>query len=485
VSRFSCFLCVTGDLLPCGFQLELMRSIILSRVQYFSCPPSCGVFVASSKLSFPPVRTSMTSRPSSVASSRSGRTTPSVSGWMTPSISNGRVTPSVSLGRITPSLSNSRVTPSLPSGRTTPATRARSLGYPRLGVATPKTTNTTENKITPGSRASKYVGITANQLSARKHTTTPSFRKSMGGESPTRKSFASASPAKTMGSPFNTPKLGPSIQLGDGSPSPTKGRMSFKTPKPRVPSAVAMPPPSSPSMALSSLTISLNDEMPELIHPTSRTVAVSSSPRPGSTSSSRSTPVRELLDDMSRLQSRLDALEFENHQLREAQSKPPVEQVDNSAELISLRTERSEFQSRINTLETTLKSHERSLDERDTKIQALERSIKDSALDISKLKSDNENRMRDLQAKLDDSEALNRNLKEVLEAKEGQENANDAVLAAKSAEISVLEGRIEKVYKDLEDERRELGAQVGELRKAGQVIASFYYEGVNSADDIE
>lgn len=239
----------------------------------------------------------------------------------------------------------------------------------------------------------------------------------------------------------------------------------MKTPKGRVPSAVAMPPPASPSMALSSLAISLNDDF------SARSIG---SPRPDSSSSLRSTPVHELLDDVSRLQSRLDALEFENQELRESQTEPqpPPEPVDSSAELTTLRTERDDLQSRIATLETSLKAQERSLDERETKIQGLERSMKETALDISKIKSDNENRVRDLQAKLDDSDSLNKNLKELLEAKEGKENASDAVLTAKSTEISVLEGRVEKVYKELEEERRELGSQVDELRKAGQASCS-------------
>lgn len=289
-------------------------------------------------------------------------------------------------------------------------------------------------------------------------------RKSMGTDSPTRKAFASAaSPVRNIGSPFTTPRAGSSGHYGDAmSPmsSPGKGRLSLKTPKGRIPSAVSMPPPSSPSMALSSLAISLNDDF------SMRSVG---SPRPDSSSSLRSTPVHELLDDVSRLQSRLDALEFENQQLRESQSQPPPEPVDNSADLMALQVERDEMQSRVVALESSLKTQERSLDERETKIQGLERSMKETVLDISKIKSDNENRIRDIQARLDDSESLNKNLKELLEAKEGQENANDAVLTSKSAEVSVLEGRVEKVYKELEEERRELGSQVDELRKAGQV----------------
>ena len=78
----------------------------------------------------------------------------------------------------------------------------------------------------------------------------------------------------------------------------------------------------------------------------------------------------------------------------------------------------------------------------------------------------------ELETKLEDSETLVSRLKGTIEAKEGEQSENDVVLAAKNAEISLLEARVEKAYLELEEERRLLGGQVDELRRAGQVSAS-------------
>ncbi|EJD32362.1 hypothetical protein AURDEDRAFT_178577, partial [Auricularia subglabra TFB-10046 SS5] len=104
-------------------------------VAYFTCPPKCGVFVATNKLSPP---TTGAIRPSSVASSR-----------------GGRVTPAMSAGRVTPS----PVPPRTPTFRT-PAAPRQSMTS-RAGV-TPKAADS--SKYTAGSRASKYAGMTARQL---------------------------------------------------------------------------------------------------------------------------------------------------------------------------------------------------------------------------------------------------------------------------------------------------------------------------------
>ena len=80
----------------------------------------CGVFVAAAKLSAPTVGVGATSRPTSVASSRGGRVTPShSSGRITPS-NSARYTP-YSNGRVTPASSTSRVLPEA----VTPSARPR------------------------------------------------------------------------------------------------------------------------------------------------------------------------------------------------------------------------------------------------------------------------------------------------------------------------------------------------------------------------
>lgn len=116
-----------------------------------------------------------------------------------------------------------------------------------------------------------------------------------------------------------------------------------------------------------------------------------------------------------------------------------------------------------------MRTAERALSERSSVIESLQRAAEQSALDIEKVKNDGELRIRDIQSKLDDKEFLVTQLKELVDAKEGLQSENDAVIAAKNAEIAVLETRVQKAYAELEEERRELGGQVDELRKAGQV----------------
>ena len=217
-----------------------------------------------------------------------------------------------------------------------------------------------------------------------------------------------------------------------------------------------------------------------------------------------------LTEDNARLQSRLDALEYENEELRQkadaaealaaasSQSRatsssdsyttahsPMIDitpAADTSAlhekiehlieERNSLTKERDEFSIRVSTLEAAAKTQERTLAERESKIESLERAVKESTLDLTQLKTDSENRQKELQSKLQDNEAMLKSLKEVITAKEGQESESGAVLAAKDKEIALLESRVEKTSKEWEEERTDLQRQVQELRLAGQVGSS-------------
>jgi len=100
--------------------VSVSADVSFPRKHYFVCPPKCGVFVAATKLSAPTVGVGITSRPTSVASSRGGR--------ITPSHSAGRITPSNSTryapysnGRVTPASSTSLVQ----SEAVTPSARPR------------------------------------------------------------------------------------------------------------------------------------------------------------------------------------------------------------------------------------------------------------------------------------------------------------------------------------------------------------------------
>ncbi|KAJ7132877.1 hypothetical protein C8R43DRAFT_1023761 [Mycena crocata] len=440
--------------------------------QYFSCPANCGVFVATTKLSPPTVGAGAMSRPSSVASSRGGRTTPSISGRNTPSTSmsfstSSRMTPSASTGRRTPSIGG-RITPSY-AGRatpgTTPAARARARTLTKPAAVSPASLP----KLTAGSRASKYVSMTAKQLSSR-DSNTPS-RGGLEPASPARTlpspslvSRPTPSPTRPPGSPFSTPKPG---LAGRASGPSAMGRPSISTPRARIPSAVAMPPPASPSTR----SVSLNEE--------SASLAAWSSPRPESASSSRSM----LNEERAQLQSRIQALEYENERLR-AVPPPVAPDVDQGslAELSALRLEHDDAENRVSELAAKLKAAEDSLAEQMAQMQELESARAQALTSLAEAKAQDESRIQTLQQQLEDSLLLAETLKETVSAKETAEQEGEGKLKAKQAEIVSLELRLNRTQTELDEDRIELGGQVDELRQAGQETIALYEERLSAAD---
>ncbi|ELU38460.1 CAP-Gly domain-containing protein [Rhizoctonia solani AG-1 IA] len=148
-------------------------------VRYFTCAPKCGVFTLPNKLSAPLGRS--IPRPSSAASHyTNGRTTPSVSG---------------------------RTTPSFAPVKTIPA---------------PVKKKTEDTTITAGSRASKYVGVTATDLNSRN----------------------TASPTRAASTPLGTPKAGRTLPTPRTRPSLAQpGNSTPKAARPYNP----MPPPPVPT----------------------------------------------------------------------------------------------------------------------------------------------------------------------------------------------------------------------------------------------
>lgn len=490
-------LCISPHLRVCCGSVSLYWLTLPYRKRYFACPPNCGVFVAATKLSLPTVGPNC--RPPSVTSSRGDRVTPSLSGRVTPSapfsISAGRVTPSTSYGRVTPH--SNRTNPLGMSGRITPGTTPaarKSKPVPGLGKSQSQVLPALETQITSGSRASRYIGLTAKQLNSRSGPTqTEYFLKAPS--SPSRTSLNADGGARSSDSPFTTPKAGATKALnslnGSLMPGP-KSRTTLGTPRSRVPSAVAMPPPASPARSASfGSTYSLNDDHVEGNRPPSsldltasslalqdrisRLINNSAVSDPSdvypvsSPSQIQSTVDANAIDayesSISALNARMETLQQERASLQEVVSSL-------RSDLEQRQATEKDRDSAVATLAETekeLRVMERKLSEKDSKVESLERSNAQTVAESERAKAENEARLNDVQTKLDSNEALVRSLKEAIEAKEGAEHESNTLLKAKNAEINLLEARLEKVSAELDGERKELGLQIDELRQAGQV----------------
>ncbi|EFI28199.1 CAP-Gly domain-containing protein [Coprinopsis cinerea okayama7 len=438
----------------------------VSGKRYFECPPSCGVFVAIAKLSAPTVGPGAVPRPPSVASTRNGRVTPAMSGRITPSFSsqtfsgfsartpsasfaNGRMTPANTSGRITPSMSTSRIASAI-----TPSAKPRqSLAKKSPG-------------LTAGSRASKYANMTAKDLTNSRSTkSSPSPKTARVVSSPTR----------GPGSPFTTPKALTASKLNAAF---GKGRPSGTTPRARLPSSVSMPPPASP---FSKSHPNHHDEAPESISQF-RLFGDRPDSRPGSSASVRS-------DDNSligRLQSRLEALEYENERLRIAAASAPTSQPEPAAddaerlrELEELRGEKDGALSRVTDLEEELKQAKSLTSRQEQEVASLNSTIQALQLDLDKEKADrldDQQAFTSLQAEMQDVVKDMEQLQKVFDDQQASQSKLDEDLQVKEAEIEALQSKLAQVTAELEEERKELGTQIDELRIAGQETIALYEE---------
>ncbi|KAF8894885.1 hypothetical protein CPB84DRAFT_1837197 [Gymnopilus junonius] len=416
--------------------------------QYFTCPDKCGVFVATTKLSPPTVGPGALQRPSSVASSRGG-TTASTSGRVTPSISNGRTTPS-----------------SVPMQRPlkTPSNKSTSASL--------------SDKITAGSRASKYITMTAEQLSSTSHSKGQGSDKDTLSPSAPR---ALASPIRPVVSPFATPKAVYSRQSNTGAISPTlpstRSRPSVNTPRARIPSGVAMPPPPSPVSRNGQFPIhGENDPASErhsLLASTAVLLHTISSPSqdPGET---------EELSILDQLQSRLDAAEYENERLRAAvelgtSGASPAFKEQVQTERQEALDKYTEVQDKVNVLQERLVFQANELGQlREEKERLL--------LDLSEAASQQQQALAAHQLYSEEHSAEMKLLQRRLSDMEDLNLQKDESIVGQTLKVEELTTNFQQSYLDFQEEKRELTMQVDELRVAGQETIALYEERLSVAN---
>lgn len=278
------------------------------------------------------------------------------------------------------------------------------------------------------------------------------------------------SPTYQPGSPFSTPKAGLGRLPLVKNSSPARSQLTARV---RIPSSVAMPPPPSPKHLVNRTPGTEEDSPKKLdIHDTlivkeRHLIRTSSSSRPGSSTSFRSTGT----DDLSlieQLQSRLDAVEYENERLRTSS------EVDVGGQLKALQSERQEIIDRslrlegeISLLESKLAAHASQIETFHTEKENLTAQV---TISQSEALASRLARQQDL-----DTHAIQ--LKTLREEIDGYGHAisqKDNVIKSNALVIKQLSGDFERVRREFEEERKELGVQIDELRTAGQVSLFTY-----------
>jgi CAP-Gly domain-containing linker protein 1 len=356
---------------------------------------------------------------------------------------------------------------------TTPSLKARTTPKP-LAL---------QEKITAGSRAAKYANMTAKDLNSSKNvrqtpaSPSPKTNRVVSGESPrnsrilangsprSSRIVSQGSPIRGPSSPFSTPRAMASskFQVGYG-----KSR-SGNTPRARAPSSASMPPPSSPFSA-KSMRSSRDDEFDE-VDSISRFQLPTSQPRsrPGSSASVRSDDAG-LVD---RLQSRLDALEYENERLRKAATAlSPNEQGSNEdrvKELDELKSQKQEAFEKLARLEDDLKVEKSLTASQQTQLSSLSADAKSLRQELERVRTEDQATIDGLQSeKIELGAELEQLRRDLVDREIAQSDLQDN-LHVKEADIEALQSNVALLAAELEEEKRELGGQIEELRTAGQV----------------
>lgn len=379
---------------------------------------------------------STASRPASAAShrsvgsySQSGRMTPSQSGRMTPSQS-GRMTPSQS-GRMTPSQRRA-MTPNYghradDDGSTSRSNMARA-----------------EAKITAGSRASKYIGVTAKQLEAKSGLA----------------SSTSATPrASKIGMPGGSiARARPSI---GGSLATPKARSARSSAAGGTASEM-MPPPPSPQLNRLSSNMSLNvqaleDEIKELKRRNAELEAANDAAEAEAV---------EARNAAAEAAARAEAAEAAASAQPAAEPRAPTPEPaeDHSARLAELEAEAKAAKEEAESLRAKLAETSGSMDDTRRQTEQLQ-------ADSSKLQSE-------LEAKVKELEDLR---SEMALAAERAASELDAGMEAKQAEVQKVEERATAA----ESELAEMKKLVDELTLAGNVSFLYALDETNAQQIIE
>ncbi|KPV75269.1 uncharacterized protein RHOBADRAFT_53266 [Rhodotorula graminis WP1] len=410
-------------------------------VQYFACPPQCGLFLPLAKVTAKP-RPSMP--PPLTAGSRASR----MAGMSAKDLASRRS-----------SLAPSSTT----TTSATPATRTRSPTKPRTSLSPTKP----RTSMSPTKRLSASTSAAPSTLTTPKPTrlSRPSIGGAVGSTPTTMRKSLGATPRASLGGSIKRPPSSlrthsaapdvPPIPSAYGlarsvTPSSQSGRVTPSTPGAMMRRRT--------SLAQSDLGSSIRPSTPSL-RSSSRQSFASSVSRQSHRSTTSTTADPDELDDLRRELAEAQQREGEIRQLLEGSERLGREVEDRLGE----KNRRiADLEERLAVLE---KERERAREDEDARLAA--------AAAQGGEEGDRAARVRELEKRVEEQQA----------AIEAHKAAHDKLkredkhrTAAKEAEVESLRERLERSAKDHDEERADLSNQVDKLRSAGQALCETYEE---------
>ncbi|GAA5914168.1 hypothetical protein JCM6882_004944 [Rhodosporidiobolus microsporus] len=398
-------------------------------VQYFACPPACGLFLAMSKITAKPKPKS--SNPPLTAGSRAAK----YAGMNAKDLASRRLSASTAT----------------PSSKATPR-RSLSPTKPRTSLSPTKRLSTSTSTLTTPKPTTR---LARPSLGGASLSTPTTARKSLGGPS--------ATPRASMGGAASIKRPASSLRQHASAPD-----------VPPIPSAYGLARSVTPSSMSGRITPSTPGAMMKNRR-TSLAQSETSSARP-TTPSVRSYSRQSFASSVSR----------QSHRSTASTSHD----ADDFAEL---RTELEEAKQREADIRQLLEGSERlgremedRLTEKNEQVKAAEERVALLEQERERVKADEEKRLAGVQgdeADLDRERARTRELEarlaETEKALDAQWAATDKLRLEEKHKSAAKEAEVEKLRERLsaqEDERADLNTQVDKLRTAGQALCETYEE---------
>lgn len=187
-----------------------------------------------------------------------------------------------------------------------------------------------------------------------------------------------------------------------------------------------------------------------------------------------------------RLQSRLDALEYENERLRAGRMSTPAQDHIALEKTEALRHELATAADRIAELEKSLEeSRQNALEvtsDSDLKLRHLEEDHRDVVAALQGKYDEQCKRVTDLEDNLEEAMQELRRTVSIVEDKDKEERQRLEQLEARNVEIEAFRTELKRLKDAFESERVDLNSQVDELRQAGQETIALYEEKLSTTE---